>query len=1269
MRRAAAIVLITICIAAAVLALLMAYALSPIGRSGLASIAERRIAGAVGGEVIVGSVSGDLATRIELNDVRFLDEGAEWGTIKTIVIDWSPEALISRRVEISKAVIEDAVLLARPPGRGRNAPIKGLELPARLPALTIERIELRNLLVSGQLRGVPLRLDGEGALEMGGSAISVRARVAEKNRRDTIDIDLNRSDLDAAPILRVKVNSAPDGAIAGLMRSGGAVDVTLEGSGPPAAYLIAFDGTAGAYGALSGALTADIEAPGAIDFDFTASPGARFDRWRTDIGDKIDVKGALFPTERGARLELRELKTALGDVTGGAEWRNKGRALASAVVNLEAKFTPTWRRDLQEAAGNQAFARVSLERTGRDLAGTASIVTPALTATLQDLSTNLRSQLTGDLSVSIAAASSLAAPLKSTVRGSGSLSFEANESIRLTALELSTGNGASFKGDVSYQTAERQFAIDGAIAAAASALRALTPAVTPRGAASGVIKASGSLNDFDIRLSLTAPRLQLGRSAWPASSISVALAHLPASPSGAVSLRAMDGSFRSFARVHRAPGGVLSVSEIDHSGAGFALTGEVTIRPETWEGSIDLRYVGAEGAEPWPGLVLSGEAMAKGTLGKGRADNRIDIKASTLRTMSLSLETMSFVARGSVDKLSFEASAAALSTMSRARAERLKITGVASVGRRTELSIVMASAEVQGAQARLNRPAKFTFGGGVAVDALSMRVGDAGSIDFSGAADPYRWRAAATVRNLEISPNGSTLDLDLKLDTDRVMAASGAFAVASGSVGKRDAALNGQYDWDGRRLTVVSGDSPNGALDLDLDLPLTLRRADRLSVSLNGAIIGNARYSGRAETIALFLPLALQSLEGDLAFSGTLGGTVKDPRVAGDFSLTGGAYTEVASGLSIVGIDVISSAAATSTSSSLIFKASASGAGQTAKTITAAGKIDLSGGVTVSADITLDGARFAAGPVERVDATGTLKIDGAADDLLVSGDVAIGALQAKLFSPENLGLVDIDVVAIGIDGRPVAEAAAVRRRAALRYAVRINADDNVLVSGRGLDSEWRANAQLSGNSERPLILGTMILNRGDLEFAGRRFDLTGGSIGFDALAPNDPSIALRAERKTRDGTTVTIIISGRSSALKVSLESTPPRPSEDVMALILFDKPADELSAFESLQVADALTQLGGVGVFGGKGVTGAARDALGLDLLNLDLDQTDSSASLLTVGKYVTDGLFVSASQNARGENGSLRIEYEIGQSFTVETELRQDGDQTVSANWKKDF
>ena len=175
-------------------------------------------------------------------------------------------------------------------------------------------------------------------------------------------------------------------------------------------------------------------------------------------------------------------------------------------------------------------------------------------------------------------------------------------------------------------------------------------------------------------------------------------------------------------------------------------------------------------------------------------------------------------------------------------------------------------------------------------------------------------------------------------------------------------------------------------------------------------------------------------------------------------------------------------------------------------------------------------------------------------------------------------------------------------------------------------------------------------------------------IAFDRLSPNNPTLDIRAEHETGDGVIAIIAVSGRADAPSIELQSTPSLPSEDVMALVLFGKPAQELSAVESLQTAEALASLGGVGPFGGEGITGRLRQTLGLDLLNLDIDP-ENGGGALTVGKYVADGVFVSATQDAQGRNGSVRVEYEVTDNITVETELAQDGEQTVSANWKRDF
>ena len=123
--------------------------------------------------------------------------------------------------------------------------------------------------------------------------------------------------------------------------------------------------------------------------------------------------------------------------------------------------------------------------------------------------------------------------------------------------------------------------------------------------------------------------------------------------------------------------------------------------------------------------------------------------------------------------------------------------------------------------------------------------------------------------------------------------------------------------------------------------------------------------------------------------------------------------------------------------------------------------------------------------------------------------------------------------------------------------------------------------------------------------------------------------------------------------------------------MVTEDRPVQRLQGQRAFHAGEAVLdrhQIAGVGPFGGQGVTGRLRQALRLDLFNIDPD-LENGGGALTVGKYVTDGVFISATQDAQGRNGSVRVEYEVTDNISVETELAQDGDQTVSANWKRDF
>jgi translocation and assembly module TamB len=1265
MRRA---ILIALALVAATAALLAAFLISPAAKRLAGEIAERQIANTLGGEVEIGAVKGDLFRHFELQDLRFKDQSAEWAEIERVDIRWSSRKLLNRKIEIAEIIIGPARINKLPPKRGDREPFKGFELPERLPALSIGRIEIRDLVVNEAIVGEDVRLAGGATVEMRGSRFYVNAALKADDGLDDLKVLIDHDPADGRLVADARVNAKENGAIAALTGAGGPIEFWASGAGPPEEFVLTFAGAFGDAGSVAGQATGDIKALSSIDIALSANPGTRFSKWQADLGESIDFKAVFVPLERGGRLDIDNFRLASGVIVGKAEWRNAKTALQSGVVKLSASFADGWRPSLQAALGDRVEAQLALERRGEAFDLTAEASSPNLSFAARDGSTDLRSRFESEVEIRLARASSLAAPLRSAVNARADVLIARGDSLAFKNAEFISADGARLSGDARYDFLEPKIVASGTVSLSEPSLKQLVPSLQARGQFAAEFDAEGAPGDLILRVTATTPALAFGSSVLPPTRAAVSVAGLPSTPSGEIAIRAIDGSRRASANLARTADGLWRFSRIEFEGREFRARGGLEFNPDTREGVLDLAYLGGQGAEPWPGVIVEGEARASGGLSRSSKDNRLAIDVASFQTKSLTVDALQVVVGGPFEALSFTASATNLSATDRLRFKDFRLTGEAAINDDPTISFATASADYGGLPVRLARPAALTFGEEIAVRGLNLTIGDRGVAEFEGGFSKSQWKAKGSARDIELPGAASLSTLSLDLDTSRRPLATGAFDLSSAAAGTNSLSLPGSFVWDGRKLAVLAA-SESGVLDVNVALPLRLERENGLSLRFDGPLGGKARYRGKAESIALFMPAPLQSLEGSLEFSGSLGGDVANPRVDGTLQLRDGAYTEVASGLSVVDIDLDAVAERTVEASALRFKATASGAGQSRKSIAAAGVLDFHDGFDLTTTIDLDRAVFAGGAVERIEASGALTIAGKIGELLVDGDVDIHALTAELFTPPDLGLVEIDVIAFNSDGTARASGPAARRPGALRYKIRLSADDNVIVRGRGLNSEWRAATQIVGEGARPLVLGVMNLQRGDLEFSGRRFNLTRGGIGFDTIAPNDPTIDIRAERETREGVTVAVVVAGRSSALKVSLESTPQLANEDIMALVLFDKPADQLSAFESLQVADALAQLGGVGVFGGKGVAGAARDALGVDLLNLEIDEADSSSSLLTVGKYVTDGLFVSASQNARGENGSLRIEYEIGQSFSLQTELRQDGDQTISANWKKDF
>jgi translocation and assembly module TamB len=159
----------------------------------------------------------------------------------------------------------------------------------------------------------------------------------------------------------------------------------------------------------------------------------------------------------------------------------------------------------------------------------------------------------------------------------------------------------------------------------------------------------------------------------------------------------------------------------------------------------------------------------------------------------------------------------------------------------------------------------------------------------------------------------------------------------------------------------------------------------------------------------------------------------------------------------------------------------------------------------------------------------------------------------------------------------------------------------------------------------------------------------------------DPRLDVRLQAE-ENGVTGGVRVTGRASDPQIGFWSRQGLPEGEVMPRLLFGKPSQSLTPGQAVRLASGLAVL----FQGSGGFVDRARGAVGLDVLAID--PTEEGADL-TVGKNVSDDVFVGAKQSLDGQETSVTVEVEVFENVTVDSEVDPTGDASVGVNWRKDF
>ncbi|HEY8551765.1 MAG TPA: translocation/assembly module TamB domain-containing protein [Vicinamibacterales bacterium] len=198
-----------------------------------------------------------------------------------------------------------------------------------------------------------------------------------------------------------------------------------------------------------------------------------------------------------------------------------------------------------------------------------------------------------------------------------------------------------------------------------------------------------------------------------------------------------------------------------------------------------------------------------------------------------------------------------------------------------------------------------------------------------------------------------------------------------------------------------------------------------------------------------------------------------------------------------------------------------------------------------------------------------------------------------------------------------------------------------------------------GSDGRLLVVGTINTVRGFYEFQRRRFELQrDGTISFRGPDPANPALDVTAIREI-SGIDAMVRVQGTAQEPELRLSSRPPLDEADVLSLIIFNRPINDLGTGERTTLAATVQSMVGGAV--ASPVAEALRSALDVDLLEISTVNESGGGPSVTVGNQVGERVFVRVRQQFGGSSATaVELEYQLNRLLRLQTSVVESAGNT---------
>ena len=1255
-------------------------------------IIENQMRDQLGAEIAYARLIGPLPRQLVIEDITLATDGEVWFESESVVLQWNPWALLSRNLSIESLIIDNPTLHSLPdrpanPVEANESDNEPSEDRSKLPIdINVAILIIDDFTLGAEILGEEYAFSLQASARYWDPRLQLTLHAETEDGLDELylsgDIYQRGGDVDLVLV------SEANGALALASKAEDRVELRLRTAGDIGTAQAELAGSFGRYGNIMGTTKRSAENNSGVRTDLVYEPGAALPtEVQTLLGQRLKVVADVTELRDSVEVEFQTLSGAFGALAGAvnASWRSR----RSITADLEGALSETVLAGFGGGDLGGGFdLQTTIEEGDDGYAFDLNVHAGALELVVQQGQSTDDILFEGDVSLELSSWSG-APDVVTPLMGLGTkldthAKLTAARILTLTDMRADLGgddnNQVSAQGRLEYDLDTPTIVTELLVVAQPGALALFVEDAVANDDLTLMIEANGALNDLALTMAGTVPSGTLRGQALPSGELSAQLNGLPYRPSGVASL---DGGDRYGLRAGLQTDDRVSTLEAfdAHFGA-LTLTGNGTFDRDTNEGRGVFDLDAGDRTRLITGQVVSGRLSADISNIDAVSGFNVAIIADDLRVDNHEVGSLSIRAVGPPEAIDYDVSASDI-IMQDLFVHALTSTGRVSVDEAREVSVDtlvvrLSDDERDPQEVSLVRPTTARWGDGIQLGSTRLSWLNDGIVTANASITRDSWVAQVAAQRIAVPGTDTFLSLQLNLDTNDTDPAS--FQVVAATEGKDDRyAVRADGRWTGNEVLtegviIRSGRERLGSFDAAT--PLTLIRTPFLAVEIpESSVTATLSYNDTFVPILAFLPVNGEPVSGHLAATLNVSGPFDAPEIEGLLSLSETQIEDPTVGISLVDLGGEISVEGQGADLSARVELLGSGRERRPESVRLSGEIKkTSEGGTIDLSFVSDRAQLARNAELELRLTTDLALKGNFKEATLSGPITINELdfaipdtqagdEAPTFVPVNIVRTDVpeaEQVVSTPQGQDVSDYV-------LNLDMTLDARNGVFVRGRGVESEWAIDLDINGTADDPKLRGTVNSIDGKLDLAGRSFSLTEGLVSFTPETGLDPTLDVQAETVTGtapDQITAIATMTGPASQPAISFSSDPTLPEEDVLALILFGRPATDLGAAEALQLAQAAATLTGTGPFGGAGLTNGLRSGLGLDRLSYDPE-----GNSLTVGKYIADDVYISAVQGIGELGTAFSVVYEVSRFFSLETTLKSNGAQSLSGNYKRDY